>query len=146
MKKRIFGLFAFITIITACNNHFMTLPMLQEQLDIQKLNEIARKNIINYGIYEFFKASYQPNGLWEVICIDKKTNKKVALTINKNTTLLVTDKKESKHRLYFDTVYLKDNKIYGLSSRFINKPQEIDFNDIEKIEIHSEMAKSREVN
>jgi hypothetical protein len=120
--------------------------MLEEQLAIEKINEISRKKIINYGIYEFFKVGYEPNGLWEVICIEKKTGKKVALSINKDTTLVIIEKNGKKHKLYFDTVYLAENKIYGLYSRFIKDPKTFDFNDIEKIEIHSELSKTRPVN
>ncbi|MDD2962867.1 MAG: hypothetical protein PHQ65_08715 [Bacteroidales bacterium] len=144
-RIKLIGLIIILVIATACNNHFMSLTMLQEQLEIEKLDEISRKKIINYGMYEFFKVSYKPNGLWEVICMEKKTGKKVALTINKDTVLVITDKSGKKHRLYFDTVHIYENKIYGLYSRFINDPKTIDFDYIEKIEIHAEMSKSRDV-
>lgn len=144
-RIKIFGIIMIIAFATACNKHYLTLTMLQEQLDIEKLNKISGKKIIDYGMYEFFRVSYEPNGLWEVICIEKKTGKKVALRINKDTALVITDKNGKKHRLYFDTVHLYENKIYGLYSRFVNDPKAIDYNDIEKIEIHAELSKSREL-
>lgn len=144
-RIKIFGFILVLVIATACNRHYMSLTMLQDQLDIEKLNEISRKKIINYGIYEFFKVSYKPNGLWEVICIEKKTEKKVALTVNKNTVLVITDKIGKKHRMYFDTIHIYKTKIYGLYSRFINNLKTIDFDNIEKIEIHAELSKSRDV-
>ena len=144
-RFKFFGILMIIICATSCNNHYLSLQLLQDQLDIEKLDEISRKKIINYGMYEFFKVSYKPNGLWEVICIEKKTEKKVALTINKDTVLVITDKTGKKHRLYFDTVHLYDNSIYGFYSRFINDPKTINYDDIEKIEIHSELSKSREL-
>ena len=144
-RFKIIGIIMIIVFATACNKHYMSLTMLQNQLDIEKLDEVSRKKIINYGMFEFFKVSYKPNGLWEVICIEKKTGKKVALNINKDTVLVITDKIGKKHRLYFDTVHIYENRIYGLYSRFINDPKTIDFDDIEKIEIHAELSKSREI-
>jgi len=142
MKKLILLSLAILA-LSSCNKHFMTLSMLQEQLDPDVLSQITQKKTVYYGSFEVFKISYEPNGLQEIICINKESGKKVALSINKDTALVIKDKNGKKHVLYLDTVHVNDTCIFGFYSRMINDPQMIPFDQVEKIEIHSELSKER---
>ena len=73
-------------------------------------------------------------------CLEKKTNKKVKLSINKDTTLVLTDKNGEKHRLYFDTVMLRDSVIYGLRSRTLGMPLRMHVNPIGHYQFHAELS------
>ena len=75
----------------------------------------------------------------------KKTNGKVLLYINKDTSLVLIEKNGKKYRLYFDTVRIEKGKIIGLKSRFIGNESKYNLDDIEKFEIHSELSKTEKV-
>lgn len=90
--------------LSACNKHYLTYQLVDQQLNIANLNPEVKNKVAHYGSYENLKFDYEPNGLAYIICFEKKTNKKVRLSINKDTSLVLTDKSGNKHRLYFDTV------------------------------------------
>jgi hypothetical protein len=132
---------AMVLVLSSCNRHYLTYDMVEAQLNVDKLPPDAPPVPINYGPFEVFKIDYQPNGLGEVTCLEKKTNKKVKLSINKDTTLVLIDKNGEKHRLYFDTVMLRDSVIYGLRSRMLGMPLRLHINQIDHYQVHAELSK-----
>ena len=146
MKKTISLLIALSFLAFGCNKHFMTQQMLTEQLDKEYLNSLDKKLEINYNLFEFARANYNANGLYRILCIEKKSNKKVFLYINKDTTLVLTDNSGEKHRLYFDTIRIEKNSVIGLKSRFIRKELSYVLSNISKLEIHAELSKIEPAN
>ncbi|MFB9865219.1 hypothetical protein [Rufibacter immobilis] len=134
-----------LMIFSGCNKHYLTYQLVDQQLNINNLKPETKNQVAHYGSYENLKMDYEPNGLAYVICFEKKTNKKVKLSINKDTSLVLTDKTGDKHRLYFDTVVLADSTIHGFKSRFLPIPFSLHASQIDKYEIHAEMSLKSEV-
>ncbi len=132
---------AWILALSSCNRHYLTYDMVEAQLNVDKLPPDASPVPINYGPFEVFKIDYQPNGLGEVTCLEKKTSKKVNLSINKDTTLVLIDKDGEKHRLYFDTVMLRDSVLYGLRSRMLGMPLRMHISQIQAYQVHAELSR-----
>jgi len=132
---------AMVLFLSSCNRHYLTYDLVEAQLNVDNLRPDAPPVPVNYGPFEVFKIDYQPNGLSEVTCLDKKTDKKVKLSINKDTTLVLIDKTGEKYRLYFDTVMLRDSVVYGLRSRMLGMPIRMHVNQIQGYQIHAELSR-----
>ena len=91
----------------------------------------------------FLSDKFESNQIEKILCYDSEGNK-VYLYPNKDTELEITKKSDGDVvKMYFDTVFLVENKIVGLRSRLIQSMvREVDIDDIEKIEISVEMPKT----
>ena len=88
---------------------------------------------------------YPSNRMERVLCTNSK-GEQVYLYPDKNTTVKITSKSSNKtFKAYFDTVFYKDGKLYGLRSRIVGGLQRIDVDDIGKIVFKAEIPKTKKV-
>lgn len=140
MKERLKILVIFICIlILSCSTYTITTKNLIWQLEEnQNVDEILHWTPIGF-------TKYPSNNVDKVICQNSKGDY-LYLYPNQNTTVKITSKSSEKvFKAYFDTVILKEGKLFGLRSRIVGGLQEIDVNDIDKIEFHAEMPKTKKI-
>ena len=144
MRKKITFIFVMTLFLTGCSNYLITKDMLVQQLKENQNKKEAFHYIPVGGIASMFLSDkYQSNQIEKILCFDSDSNK-VYLFPDKNTELEITKKSDGDVvKMYFDTAFLVGNKIVGLRSRLIQSMvREVDIDDIEKIEIYTEMAKT----
>lgn len=90
-------------------------------------------------------TGFDANGIEKIKCIDKN-GKEVWLYAGKDVSFQITQHPGDKVTLYFDTVYLANDTIFGLKSRLVGGKRKIPVNAVEKIAINAEMAKTEPVN
>jgi hypothetical protein len=61
--------------------------------------------------------------------------------VNQNTQLVVTDKKGETHKFYLDTIYLENSVLHGLRSRILKVESSVSLDDIDRIELYTELSK-----
>ncbi len=132
-------LLTLIAIIYGCGSYTISRHDLVSQLEeSQDVKEILHWTPIGY-------SKYPSNRIDKIKCINSK-GELIYLYPNQNTTIIITSKSsDKKFRAYFDTVFYKDGKLFGLRSRIIGGMQEIDVNDIDKIEFHVELPKTKRI-
>jgi hypothetical protein len=85
------------------------------------------------------------NGLILLECT-QKDGKKLILTVNDQTQLRITSKKDSSRNVYYyDTMFLLDSCVYGIKSRVLRIKDKIPVKDISKIEVLSPASDKRYV-
>ena len=144
MKYVQYLFFTTLIFIIGCSTYTITKDELISQL---KENQ-NKKEVFQYipvgGIATMFLSDkFESNQIEKILCYDSEGNK-VYLYPNKDTELEITKKSDGDVvKMYFDTVFLVENKIVGLRSRLIQSMvREVDIDDIEKIEISVEMPKT----
>jgi hypothetical protein len=85
-------------------------------------------------------VQYRANRLDKILCYNSK-GQKVYVSVNQNTQLIVTDKKSDVHKFYLDTVYLSGDKMHGLRSRVMGLERSVLIEEIEKIEVYTELSR-----
>jgi hypothetical protein len=133
------------SLFVGCGTYTLTTDELVGQL---RANQSA-KQVFQYippPSSLFFDSRYQSNGIDKLLCRNSK-GEKVYLHPGKDTQLEITSKSTGDVvKMYFDTAFLRENKIVGLRSRLIKSmTREIDIDDIEKIEITDEMPSTEKV-
>ena len=140
MKKLLFLLLTITFLITSCGIYNITQKGFVMQLkENQNVNEILHWTPIGF-------TEYPSNKLDRIVCLNSK-GEYVYLYPNQNTTVKITFKSSEKEfKAYFDTVIYKDGKLYGLRSRIVGGLQEIGVDDIDTIEFHAELPKTKKLN
>lgn len=131
-------LFVFISIfLTGCGTYTTTASSFIDQLEkSQNVQEVLHWTPIGYSKY--------PSNLMDSILCTNSKGELLYLFPDKNTSVKITSKSSKKSfKAYFDTVIYKDGKLYGLRSRILGGLREIDIDDIDKIEFHAEMPKTK---
>jgi hypothetical protein len=142
--KSVTALFLLILTLSAagCTNHYLTKQMLLEQVIPEK--ELQKGSVTMYApagnIMIPLGVSYRANNLARILCYNDQ-GKRVFVSVNLNTQLIITDKKGEAHKFYLDTVYLSDNKMSGLRSRLMGLERSIPLEEIDKIEVYTEQSK-----
>jgi hypothetical protein len=133
-----------IVSMTCCTNHYLTKDMLSDQIITkEKLNNNKVSLYLPAGnIMTSFPIDYRSNNLKEILCYNDK-GQKVYISVNKDTQLIVTDKKKQVHKFYLDTIFLNGREIQGLRSRIIGIKRSVAVEEIEKIEVYTELSKER---
>jgi len=128
--------------VTACTNHQMTKEMLMEQFFPNVNNEKPSSStyILPTPIGVGVMVKYTSNRLSRVLCYNEK-GEKVYISVNQNTQLTITDKKGETYKFYLDTVFLQNNALHGLRSRFMNMQRSVSLDDVDKIEIYTELSR-----
>lgn len=90
-------------------------------------------------------AGYDSNGIEKIRCIDKN-GKEVWLYGGKNVNFKIAKLSGGTATMYFDTVYIKNDTVYGLVSRIVGGKRKIAVNDIGTIAINAEEATTKPVN
>lgn len=140
MKKIVMIIsFSLGILLTSCGTYTIEKKSFISQLeDNQDVEEILHWTPIGY-------TKYPSNKMSEVICKNSK-GELVYLYPDQNTTIKITSRSSKREfKAYFDTVIYKDDKLYGLRSRILGGLQEIDVNDIDKIEFHAEIPKTKKI-
>ncbi|HOZ75327.1 MAG TPA: hypothetical protein PLS51_06615 [Flavobacterium sp.] len=88
---------------------------------------------------------YDSNGIEKIKCIDKNGNE-VWLYGGKNINFKIAKLSGGSATMYFDTVYIKNDTVYGLVSRIVGGKRKIALTDIAAIKINAEEAKTEPVN
>lgn len=132
----------FSLLLTACTNHYMTKDMMVQQFFPNYNNEKPSSStlILPTPVGVGMVVRYDSNQLSRVLCYNEK-GEKVYVTVNKDTQLIITDKKGETHKFYLDTVFLQNNALQGLRSRILGMGRSVSMDDIDKIEIYTELSK-----
>ena len=85
--------------------------------------------------YEFSKIE-------QIECINKD-DELVIISVDHNTNLEVYPKSGNVVKMYFGTVKLYSDTLYGLRSRILGIPRKIALKDIDRIEIYSEFKSEK---
>lgn len=129
-------LFVLIT-LTSCSTYYMTPIGLKEQLQSVDSTNIYETYDFRLGLAGVAlnggKNFY--NGLDSIKCIDKRGDE-ILLPVNTQTGIRLTDETGKRVILYFDSLFLKDNLLYGSKSHFITLPvAPLNIDKLTKIEI-----------
>ncbi len=142
---------AFAIFISACSTHPISQQMLSDQaVSSEKLEQTSLPSLLFFlpigpgTVLTIPIGPYNSNKMREVICYNK-TGQKVKLSVDRNTQLIIKDKKGETHQFYFDTVYVENKILYGLRSRILKLKREVPVDDIESAEIYSEFAKETSI-
>jgi hypothetical protein len=128
--------------ITGCTNHHLTKQMLLQQVIPE---EELKKGVVTLyapagSIMIPMGVQYRANRLDKILCYNSK-DQKVYVSVNQNTQLIVTDKKNDVHKFYLDTVYLSGDKMHGLRSRVMGLERSVPIEEIETIEVYTELSR-----
>jgi hypothetical protein len=117
--------------LSSCSTFTITKESLVQQLN-ENQNISKTSNPISLG------TEYYSNNLQKIKCTDKD-GKEVHLFTAKNMNFIITKTSTGKTlNLYFDTVYFKNDTLFGLKSRILGGKRNIPINDVSKIMIQSE--------
>ncbi len=140
---RIVVCICFAMLVAGCSTHYVTKDMLTEQIKGQE-----RLTIEPTGMYvpllPLIKASYAGNRITEVYCVNDK-GEKVAISVDKNSMLIVRDKQGQTFKFYLDTVYVTGDRIKGLRSRLLGVENEVDLANVDTMEVYSEFRRERKI-
>jgi hypothetical protein len=129
---------ATIFLLTACSSY--TIPKESFVSQLQQNQSVEREhNASSVGI------GYDSNGIEKIKCIDKNGNE-VWLYGGKNINFKIAKLSGGSATMYFDTVYIKNDTVYGLVSRIVGGKRKIALTDIATIKINAEEAKTKPVN
>jgi hypothetical protein len=136
----------FVFFLAGCTNHYMTKQMLLKQVFSQDTLQPTSLPlvVVTPGAVVGMPVRYDSNRLSRVICYNQK-GQEVFVSVNKDTQLIVTDKKGVVHKFYLDTLYLQDNMLYGLRSRILHIEKSVLLDEVDKIEIYTELSRERPV-
>ena len=138
--KWLINIFFIFLIFSSC----ATLKITKKSLVIQL--EENQDISIQTHFSPFTITKYPSNNLKRIKCINKK-NEEVWLYPSINTQFVIITKPDNKkHRIYFDTLILKNDTLYGLPSRIINLPKVFPLIDISKVKIYAEFPRTKKVN
>lgn len=123
----------FLSLLVSCNSYIIGKESFINQL---KENQIVSetKNVASLG------KSYPSNHLKKIQCIDNKGNS-VFLLPDKNVNFVIETNDSKSTTLYYDTVILDQDTIYGLRSRILGGLRKIPIKEIKTIKIKTESAK-----
>lgn len=114
-----------------CSTYNISKESFVEQLSGKQTSTI--QNVASLGL------KYSSNQLKSIVGENKKGKTKRIL-IDKNVTLKIFKSSNDKtNTIYFDTAYLKNDTLFGLKSRLFGGKLQIPLNDIQRIEIKTEM-------
>jgi hypothetical protein len=126
-------------LFAGCKSYQVTTESMVSQLkEHQKIGPDER-------MQKFALIDYPSNNLTEIECQDKSGNC-VKLTPDKNTSFVVVKKDGKKITMYFDTVILQNDTLFGLKSRLVGGRREIPVTDVSKITISAEVPKTKPCN
>ncbi len=125
--KTIYAIAAAVLLLTGCKSYSITTDSLVQQLK-QDQHPAPDPKFEKYAMFK-----YSSNHLKKIQCVDSKGDT-AWVTPGKNTGLQITQKSTGKkYMMYFDTVILENDTIYGLKSRLIGVLRAFPVNDIDKV-------------
>lgn len=144
--KTVFLVSTLLSFFIGCSTYTISTNELIDQFRENQKSKEVPTNIPSAGlIWAFLSSKYKSNQIEKFSCYTS-SGKKVYLYIDKNVQLEITKKSdEDVVSMYFDTVFLVEDKLVGLRSRLLDLTKEVNINDIGKIEITAEFPKSEEI-
>ena len=144
MKSRFILLLISCFLVFSCSTYTIPVESFKEQLVGVDSNSLTKKSV---GIVSpLFVKKYYTNNLKSIIVWDKKY-KQIKLQNQPSIEMRVTTINNKRYYMYFDSVYLENDTLYGNKARLIGlKYTEIPFNKIIKIEIQDGRKKYSSVN
>lgn len=129
-------------LLVGCTNHYLTKDMMMEQFFPNVNNQPPSSSIfiLPTPVAVGMMVRYDSNKLSKILCYNTK-GEKVYVSVNQNTQLIVTDKNGETQKFYLDTVFLQNNTLHGLRSRFLNMERSVLMDDVDKIEVYTELSK-----
>jgi len=132
MKKTLLLLIA-IVVITSCTTYHIPVNSFREQfagIDSTKLIEVT----VEGPVYK--KYHYLANPITTIQCVDKKGNPHQIINSPSLETRFTYGNKNKKTIFYFDRIYVDENSVRGVESRFMDFIRKsIPLDSITKIEI-----------
>ena len=132
MIKRIILLIVLCFTVLSCKTYTIPPENFKEQFVGIENVSLELKNVRIAGVYN---KKFQSNKLKTIVVRDKE-NKNFEIVNSPSIEIRVTTIENKRFIMYFDTVYLENDTLYGSKSRLINlKETKIPFIKIMKIEI-----------
>lgn len=138
--KRIYLIIIITVAATSCKTYYMTPNSLKQQLQDIDPNKISDAYDFRLGligvVFKGGKNFY--NGI-DSIKVSDKNGKKLEIPVSTNTSVRLTDKKDRRVSLYFDSMFIRDSLVYGSRSHYITLPiTPMNVDNLTKIEIQKE--------
>lgn len=132
--KKIYLYGIFLLLLTSCATFTLSNESLITQLQQnQQVYEI--KNLSSLGV------NYPSNGLEKIECVNSE-NQKVWLYPGKNASFQIIKKSSNKKiTIYFDTLILQIDTLFGLKSRILGGLQKIPVSDVASVSVSAENPK-----
>lgn len=131
MKKTIFLIVLFFTVLS-CKTYTILPDNFEEQFVGVENSSLELKNVRIVGVYN---KKFRSNNLKTIVVMNKENNK-VEIVNSPSLEIRVTTTENKRFIMYFDTVYLENDTLYGSKARLITlKETKIPFIKIMKIEI-----------
>jgi hypothetical protein len=137
MKKSFLFLVCTALVLTGCASFSISKESFLSQLKENQYVERAH-NASSVG------TGYDSNGIEKIKCIDKN-GKEVWLSGGKNVNFKITKASGESVTMYFDTVYFKNDTIFGLKSRILGGKRMIPVSEIATVAINAEEAETKPV-
>ena len=135
--KKILLLSAFSILLSGCASFTISNESFISQLKENQVIE-RKHTTASAGI------GFDANGLEKIKCLDKN-GKEVWLYAGKDVSFQITQQSGDNVTLYFDTVYLANDTIFGLKSRLVGGKRKIPVSSLAKVSIKAEMATTEPV-
>ena len=136
LKKRVLLIFISLILLSGCSNFPIPTNSLVEQL------KESQRTSKNTNFQEISISAYPSNNLRQIKCKDKDGNN-ILLVPDKNTEFVITKKSDGdKITVYFDTMILQNDTLFGLRSRFLGGLRAIPLADVSYIEVYAEFPKT----
>ena len=127
MKTKFLLAIATVLLFSSCASYTITKESLIQQLggfdNVSKISSVASAGV-----------KYNSNKLTKVNCKNKK-GEDVTVFIDKNVMLKTTNNIGISSSLLFDTIFIKNDTLFGLKSRFLGVEKQISMKEVVKFEI-----------
>lgn len=132
MIKRIILLIVLFLTVLSCKTYTIPPDNFKEQFVGVENSSLELINVRIVGVYN---KKFRSNNLKTIVVMNKENNK-VEIVNSPSLEIRVTTTKNKRFIMYFDTVYLENDTLYGSKSRLVTlKETKIPFIKIMKIEI-----------
>lgn len=138
MKPHLYVSLAALLLLAGCSSYTVSKESFVSQL--QQNQSVEREhNVSSIG------TGYDSNGIDKIRCTDKNGNE-VWLYGGKNMNFKIAKLSGGTATMYFDTVYIKNDTVFGLVSRIVGGKRKIPLSDVASIKITAEEATTKPVN
>lgn len=130
--NKFLALFALILVAASCSTYTVTPESFKEQFIAAgpKMDTVK----INDPLFRLNKINYSANRIKKIAVIDKQ-GLTSHLDNSPSIEMRITQKNGKRFVVYFDTVELRNDTLYGSRSRYLGMPKKIPFDSIAKIEL-----------
>lgn len=136
--KNLLVLSVIALLVASCSSYTISKESFVSQLK-ENQNIQRKQTVASLG------TGFDANGLEKIKCVDK-AGQEVWLYGGKNINFKVTTLDGKKQSMYFDTVYWRNDTIFGLKSRIVGGKRVIPVNQIATVGINAEEAETKPVN